>query len=372
MMYEKKRRLFYLNAKQMKHYFFKASGLAVIALATYLSTTAQEAPAPPPPPPPPNNISTTQSQGEEEIIIKQKNDKDTKLTLEIKDGQVFINGKPMSDFKDENVIVLKRSSFGPDVQEFNFDQPYFHGSPFRDQTITLRGDFRPDGSFNDEGNNAFLGVASENMNDKGVKIRDVTKNSAAEKAGLKKDDIITKINDSKIDNPKNLTETIHGYKPGEKITVTYSRDGKEKTTVATLGKNPFQSRTITYGFPNQEMQKRLKELSEMDQLRGGPRTFNLDWNNDRPRLGIKAQDTEDDKGAKVLDVDDESPAAKAGIKEDDIITQFDGKPVNSAMMLAKLARENMDKASHKISLIRDGKTQELEIKTPKKLNTAEL
>ncbi|MBS1667931.1 MAG: PDZ domain-containing protein [Bacteroidetes bacterium] len=354
----------------MKQYFLKASGIAVIALATYLSSSAQEAPAPLPPPP--DNMSTTQPQADEEIIIKKKNDKDTKLTVEIKDGQVFVNGKPMSEFKDDNVIVLKRNSFGPDDQDFSFARPNFRSSPFRDQAMDMRGDFRPDRSFVDGGNSAFLGVASENVDDKGAKIRDVTKNSAAKKAGLKKDDIITKINDNKIDNPKDLTETIHGYKPGEKITVTYSRDGKEKTTVATLGKNPFQSRNMTYSFPNQEMQMRLKELSEMDRLQGGPRSFNFNWNEDRPRLGIKAQDTENDKGAKVLDVDDDSPAAKAGIKEDDIITQFDGKPVNSAMMLAKLARENMDKGSHKISLIRDGKTQELEIKTPKKLNTAEL
>jgi serine protease Do len=126
---------------------------------------------------------------------------------------------------------------------------------------------------------------------------------------------------------------------------------------------------------------------------GGPRingmpmpNLNFDWPqgnfrnymnpmnpmNGRPRLGIKAQDTEDGKGVKVLGVDDESAADKAGIKEDDIITEFDGKKVNNAEELANAAREAKDKPSVKITFNRDGKTQTVEVKTPKKLRTANL
>jgi serine protease Do len=92
----------------------------------------------------------------------------------------------------------------------------------------------------------------------------------------------------------------------------------------------------------------------------------------KPKLGIKAQDTEDGKGVKVLDVDDESAAEKAGIKEGDIITRFDGKEVNSANDLSEGARAAKDKVSIKVNLLRDGKTQEIEIKIPKKLKTANL
>ncbi len=91
-----------------------------------------------------------------------------------------------------------------------------------------------------------------------------------------------------------------------------------------------------------------------------------------PRLGIKAQDTEDGKGVKVLDVDDASTAEKAGVKEGDVITEFDGKTVNSATELANAAREAKDKNLMKVKLNRDGKSQELDIKIPKKLKTANL
>ena len=90
------------------------------------------------------------------------------------------------------------------------------------------------------------------------------------------------------------------------------------------------------------------------------------------RLGIKAQDTEDGKGVKVLEVADESPAGKVGVKEGDIITHFDGKEVNSALNLADAARASRGKPSVKINLLRGGKPLELEIRTPKKLRTADL
>jgi len=95
----------------------------------------------------------------------------------------------------------------------------------------------------------------------------------------------------------------------------------------------------------------------------------------KPRIGIKAQDTENDKGVKVLEVDSDSPADKAGIKEDDLITSFDGIEVSSADQLAKLSRDAKDakdKSSMKIQLKRGGKSQTIEIKIPKKLKTANL
>lgn len=90
------------------------------------------------------------------------------------------------------------------------------------------------------------------------------------------------------------------------------------------------------------------------------------------RLGIRAQDTEDGRGAKVLFVDGESVAAKAGIKEGDIITNFDGQSVKDATSLAAAARESRVKPTVKVSVLRDGKTLELEVKNPRKLKTADL
>ena len=52
----------------------------------------------------------------------------------------------------------------------------------------------------------------------------------------------------------------------------------------------------------------------------------------------------------MIEVDDESNAQKAGVKENDIITEVDGKEVNSADEVAKIIRESKDKPSVMIKL----------------------
>jgi serine protease Do len=357
----------------MKQYFLKASAIAALGLMVHASGISQDTPPPPQPPPPqavapiPPNENPDRAKGNEEIIIRKRNDKDIKVTVEVKDGQVFINGKPAEEFSDDNITVQKRIFRSHEGDGFSVLSPDMdlRVSPFRggwsyngdDNVMKLSGS-----------NAAFLGVSSENTDGKGAKIKGVTEGSAAEKAGLRTGDIITKINDAKVNGPEQLTAAIHKFKPEDKITVTYSREGKEQKVTTTLGKNKMLNLEKTYNFSMPKVEK-LKELSEMDGMNA---PYSFSWSNDKHRLGIKAQDTEDGKGVKVLDVDEESTADKAGVKEGDIITEFDGKPVNSAETLANLARENREKSSYKIHLNRDGKSQEVEIKIPKKLKTADL
>ena len=68
----------------------------------------------------------------------------------------------------------------------------------------------------------------------GVVVVDVTKNSGASKSDLKKGDIIIKINDEKISDYAYLRYELYKYNVGDTITLTYLRDGKEKTTKVTL------------------------------------------------------------------------------------------------------------------------------------------
>ncbi|MEU5975627.1 trypsin-like peptidase domain-containing protein [Streptomyces sp. NPDC047315] len=63
----------------------------------------------------------------------------------------------------------------------------------------------------------------------------VPPNGPAAKAGLKSGDIITKLNDKPIDSGPTLISEIWNHKPGDQITLTYERDGKESTTPVTLG-----------------------------------------------------------------------------------------------------------------------------------------
>jgi len=337
----------------MKQYLLKASGIVALAFVLNSSVMAQETP-----PPPPVKDNPDKVKSDEEIIIRKKTDKDTKITIEIKDGQIFINGKPADEYNDDNLSIRKRMIRTPEGDAYAFISPDIdvRTSPFRGGGWSYSDD-----NFMKHANTAFLGVSSDGTDGNGAKITGITQGSAAEKIALRKGDIITKIDDVKIEGPEGLTEAIHKFKPEDKITVTYKRDGKEQKVSATLGKNKSMNLSKTYNFSMPGMEK-MKVLSDLDGTYA-PRAYSYSYNNGRPKLGIKAQDTEDGKGVKVLDVDEESPADKAGIKEGDIITQFDGKAVNSAESLANLARENKDKFSYKINLSRDGKSQEVEVKS---------
>ncbi|MFL9483762.1 trypsin-like peptidase domain-containing protein [Chitinophagaceae bacterium LWZ2-11] len=63
----------------------------------------------------------------------------------------------------------------------------------------------------------------------GVYVSDAPAGGAANAAGIKKGDVITKINGTSVVTSPEMVEQVSRYKPGDKITVTYKRDGKENT-----------------------------------------------------------------------------------------------------------------------------------------------
>lgn len=327
----------------MKKYLLKASGIAMAVLLSASVFAQQDTKEK-------TEKSKTKVGKNDEVIIITKGDKDAKVTVEVKDGEVTVNGKPIDEYKDDNVTVRRSRVFG------NGAGVYTPASPFRGQSWTYDSDLF-------DGDRAYLGITTE-KNDKGARITDVSEKSAAAKAGLKEGDIITRVDETKVEDHDDLSAAIRKHKPDEKATITYLRDGKEQKESVTLGK---------YSYNFSMTAPKLQGLADMS------RSFDLNDNLNRTysfagrgRLGIRAQDTEDGKGVKVLNVDEDSPADKAGIKENDVITEFDGKDIDSADKLADAARASKDKSSMSVKLTRDGRSQTVEIKIPKKLKTANL
>ncbi|MFD9746610.1 S1C family serine protease [[Kitasatospora] papulosa] len=69
----------------------------------------------------------------------------------------------------------------------------------------------------------------------GVAIVSVQKGGAAEKAGLRAGDIITRIGDDRVTTITSLSEALAGDEPGEKVKVTYTRGEAAKSAEVTLG-----------------------------------------------------------------------------------------------------------------------------------------
>jgi serine protease Do len=69
----------------------------------------------------------------------------------------------------------------------------------------------------------------------GAYVAGVSAGGPAEKAGIKIGDIITKVSGTEVSNSLALTRELFKYKPGDKVTLTYFRDGASKDVEVTLG-----------------------------------------------------------------------------------------------------------------------------------------
>ena len=309
----------------------------------------------------------------QQITITRKGDKEEKVVVEIKGDKITINGKPLDEYKDKDGDIIVKLNNLKDLE-------FLTGFPAMGN---IKGFDAYSGNnfkyYSEDANRAMLGVTSE-KNEKGVKIQDITKESGAEKAGLKEGDVITKIGENKIGNPDDLSKTIRDHKPGDKVEITYLRDNKVQTTTAELTK---WKGVNLFGSTGSE-QNYKTDLGGMDLNRDVPLALTIPrttvprnaqgymWSGGTPKLGLSVQDTDDGKGVKVIEVDEESNAKKAGIKEEDVVMEVDGKAVNSTDDMVKMIKESKDKISVMFKLQRAGKVQNIEVKMPRKIKTADL
>jgi len=318
--------------------------------------------------------STEKKSETSEIIIRKDGDKETKITVQIDGDNIMVNGKPMVEFNDDGVKILKRKMMITDGSPFLFD-----------------GDLDENGNFSniDEKTDsiAFLGVSTE-KSETGAKIVSISKESPAEKAGLQNDDIITKINKQKVEGPESLYDAVTANKPGDEVKITYLRNGKEKTTKASLQfKKQIQRKVIVMnngrrprrpnppGFPpppmgNDESDVMIDMAHPNFPAEGLPLQFNPFP--PKQKLGVKIQDTEEGNGVKVIDVAENSVAAKAGVMKDDIVTEISGQKINNTDDIRALLSEDEKRESFKIKVMRNGKEMEFDVKSPKKLKTMNL
>jgi serine protease Do len=307
-------------------------------------------------------------------------DTNINLSIVVDGDKITINGKP-ADKNDPRLKMMGKSKMikvekgkkSPDkviIQEFSEEaDPNEADDLSSDDMLDMV-------SPTPQANKAFLGVISEE-NEQGAKINTVSEGSPAEKAGLKKEDIISKVDDKKIDGPKSLYDAIGAFKPEEKVTITFIRDGKEQKTTTTLAKNKTLNapKVFSFSYPNGQMPNNLGrgfrispdqnfnfEMPELDALNARI--------NKKPKLGISVEDIESGEGVKIKNVTGGSPAEKAGLKSNDIITEFDENKVTDVNDLKwNYLQEGQ---VLKFTVLRNGEKKKIEVKIPKKLKSADL
>jgi len=182
---------------------------------------------------------------------------------------------------------------------------------------------------------AFLGIQypRDNMSDDqkkeqgikdgdGVYVMDVTPDGAAFPAGIKKGDLITKLNGQPVISGAEMVGLIATFSPGDKITVTYKRDGKE-TTVPVVLRNNSGTTTVV-------------KTSVLDKLGATLQTLSK---SEATSLDVKG-------GVKVKSVTENGIMDKSRIQEGFIILKANGQEVRTVEELQKI----LEKASGTVKL----------------------
>jgi membrane-associated protease RseP (regulator of RpoE activity) len=247
----------------------------------------------------------------------------------------------------------------------------------------------------------WLGVTLQSLNDglrdgmgydgEGVLVSRVLQGSPADRAGLRKGDVIVSLNGRSAESPEQLTRLVRDARVGQTVALVVVRDGDRRTLSARLASRPEDADLpddegnriqihedhgdmdhgdmdhnemddhgdVDRDHSDMEDSKDLKHLKDLDELKekrsgdmgrfpmDGGRSFTM--NMGRGRLGVRTEDLSADlapyfeapggSGALVMEVLKDTPAERAGLKAGDVIVRFGDQRISGADDLIRTVRE---------------------------------
>jgi len=173
---------------------------------------------------------------------------------------------------------------------------------------------------------------------KGCLVGDVNKDGPADKAGIKRGDVITKFNGTEVENSVQLRNLVAEAGPGSDANVHVLRDGRERNIVVKLGERPKNLAANTTGEPSEDRSAAEKFGLSVQELTAAAE---------------KALGYHNEHGVLVASVKPESPADEAGIQKNDLIKEVNRAPITTVSDFRK-AFEHVGKGESVALLIRRG------------------
>lgn len=228
------------------------------------------------------------------------------MGLEDGDKIMAINGRPMIDWHDISISLDNMTAGDPITID------YMRGGEAARIVSEVGGEKKQEqnysysSSHSKKSSRGFLGIYSGHMdnekaeklgfsNSNGSYIKKVIPNTGASQAGLEPFDYVVGLNDYEVNGDQSLTSLLRKFSPGDQVTVSFIRQGQERSVQTTLGESSDEDEDIP---------------CEEDPF------FGVSPNHDKsPKRGV------------AVHIVGESAAADAGLEKNDVITEFNGYPI---------------------------------------------
>jgi len=173
----------------------------------------------------------------------------------------------------------------------------------------------------------------------GALVADVVKSGPAEKAGIKRGDVILRFNGQKVESQHELPTMVAYLPVGTEVKVVVLRDGKEKTFQVVLEEMTEEPAALSPGKEGGEMKGELGFTAQ----------------NLTPEL-VDQLNLDSSEGVIITEVETGSPSAEAGLRRGDVILEVDRKKIDDVKILSDVLEKAKDKQSLLFLVNRAGRT----------------
>ena len=231
-----------------------------------------------------------------------------------------------------------------------------------------------------DGRGSSIGVRIQEADQGGVLIDEVEDGSPPDKAGLRRGDVVVEFDGERVRGARHFSRLVQETPDGRSVKATIVRGDSRQT----LDITPTAGERFGWGNDHVIDVPGIERQIERS-LEALPRNFSFDFDWDatpmiaggaRGRLGARLHPltgqlaeyfgAKEGEGVLVSAVDEDSPAAKAGLRAGDVITSVNGRTVNETRDITREMRESEAATELELGVLRDRQSLTLKAQIPER------